>query len=110
MYMFPDSPHTSEAADDGLGELLPLPPTRYGRSERGTGARNGEDRAEEVAFVGRSAGGSPARGRMRHRGADPYQLENVVASASAEELGSLHDRLEVLKSCASATCRTTEGP
>ena len=33
-------------------------------------------------------------------GSDPYELENVAASASDEELDDLHDRLEALKICA----------
>ncbi len=53
-------------------------------------------RTREVSYIEWETGDR----ELYRLGADPYQLENVVASASDEELGSLHDHLEVLKGCA----------
>ena len=63
-------------------------------------------RTREVSYIEWNTG----ERELYRLGADSYQLENVVAGASDEELGSLRDRLEALEGCAGASCRTTEGP
>lgn len=40
--------------------------------------------------------------------ADPYQLENIASTLSAETLDKLHTKLEVLKYCTDSECRVLE--
>jgi len=63
-------------------------------------------RTREVTYIEWKTG----ERELYRLGADPYQLDNVVAGASDEELRSLHGRLEALEGCAGATCQTVEGP
>jgi N-acetylglucosamine-6-sulfatase len=39
---------------------------------------------------------------------DPYELDNIAATASPALLSSLHDRLVALETCAGAGCRTAD--
>jgi arylsulfatase A-like enzyme len=103
----PDDPDQTDTADTNSSAAPPTSPPTSVRASKAAGTNIPEFqglRTATMTYVEYATG----ERELYDLTTDPYQLQNLAATADPALLATLHERLDSLRNCAGDTCRMNE--